>query len=298
MNGDALPSPVIFVILAYLSMFIYDWGMISLEAYIDNRLSLGHGTFTKVEAMAALGQSSETFLAATGRLIKKQRLVAPKRGFYIILRPEDRTTGAPEPARWISPLMKHLGVDYRISLLRAAAFHGSSHQAAMVFQLIAPKQIPAIIIGRHNVQFVYQTAHAFKAVNREPWLDSLKTEAGFAQIAGIELTLLDCARYYHKASGINGLAQIVRDLGAKAATGKLADAAKSFVNSAVRRLGYLLQHFGHNRQARALLPYAAKAKSLKPLDPSVKSLAALGTQLHETDSTWKLIINDIVETDS
>ncbi len=66
----------------------------------------------------------------------------------------------------------------------------------------------------------------------------------------------------------------------------------------MRRLGYLLDHFGHGRQARALLPYAAKAKSLKPLDPSVKALAALGRQLPETDSTWKLILNEIVETDS
>lgn len=272
--------------------------MALLDTYIEARLSHGHGTFTKAEAMAALGQSSSTFLAATERLIKKQHLASPKRGFYIILRPEDRTTGAPEPARWIGPLMRHLGVDYRISLLRAAAFHGSSHQAAMVFQVIAPKQIPAIILGRHNVQFVYQTATAFAAVNLKQWVESLKTGAGFAQIAGIELTLLDCARYFHKASGINGLAQIVHDLGGKAIGHKLSDAAKHYENTAVRRLGYLLQHFGHDRQARALLPYAAKAKSLKPLDPSVKSLAALGTQLHQTDSTWKLIINEIVETDS
>ncbi len=194
--------------------------------------------------------------------------------------------------------MHHLGIEYRISLLRAAAFHGSSHQAAMVFQVIAPKQIQPIVIGRHNVQFVYQAVGAFEAVNREPWLDALKTEAGFAKIAGIELTLLDCARYFLKASGINGLAQIVRDLVAKAAGGKLSDAAKDYENSAVRRLGYLLDHFGHGRQARALLPYAAKAKSLKKLDPSVKSLAALGRQLPETDSTWKLILNEIVETDS
>lgn len=272
--------------------------MVSLEAYIDTRLSLGHGTFTKAEARAAIGQSSPAFLAATARLIKKHRLVSPKHGFYIVLRPEDRMAGAPEPARWIAPLMFHLGVDYRISLLRAAAFHGSSHQAAMVFQVIAPKQIPSIVIGRHSVQFVYQSADGFAATNQKQWLDTIKTGAGYAKIAGIELTLLDSARYFHKASGINGLAQIVRDLGAKAATGKLAEVAEHYENSAVRRLGYLLDRFGHKRQARALLPLAAKAKSFKPLDPSVKSLAALGTQLHATDSTWKLILNETVETDT
>lgn len=30
--------------------------------------------------------------------------------------------------------MKYQKLDYRVGFLRAAAFHGSSHQAAMVFQ--------------------------------------------------------------------------------------------------------------------------------------------------------------------
>lgn len=44
----------------------------------------------------------------------------------------------------------------------------------------------------------------------------MKSEAGFAKVAGVELVLLDCARYFHRAAGINGVAQIVKDLGAKA----------------------------------------------------------------------------------
>jgi hypothetical protein len=35
--------------------------------------------------------------------------------------------------------MKCPDTDYWVSLLRAAAFHGSSHQAAMIFQVIVPK---------------------------------------------------------------------------------------------------------------------------------------------------------------
>ncbi len=66
----------------------------------------------------------------------------------------------------------------------------------------------------------------------------MKSEAGFANVAGVELTLLDCARYFHKSAGINGLAQIVKDLGTKADAGKLARAAEVYENAAVRRLGY------------------------------------------------------------
>jgi AbiEi antitoxin C-terminal domain len=77
--------------------------------------------------------------AAITRLVKKGRLANPRHGFLLILRPEDQLAGAPDPVRWIDPLMKHQGHDYRISLLRAAAFHGSSHQAAMVFQVVVPQ---------------------------------------------------------------------------------------------------------------------------------------------------------------
>ncbi|HHH47697.1 MAG TPA: [NiFe]-hydrogenase assembly, chaperone, HybE [Gammaproteobacteria bacterium] len=120
--------------------------MASLDHYIDELLSRGRAWFSREEALEALGLSSAAFIVAARRLAKKQRLVSPRRGFYLILRPEDRVAGAPDPARWIDPLMKYLGLDYRISLLRAAAFRGSSHQAAMVFQVIAPKQLRAFDI--------------------------------------------------------------------------------------------------------------------------------------------------------
>ena len=56
-------------------------------------------------------------------------------------------------------------------------------------------------------------------------------------MAGVELTLLDCARYFHKAGGINALAQIAKDIGDKAESGKLAEIAAAYENSSVRRLG-------------------------------------------------------------
>ncbi len=66
------------------------------------------------------------------------------------MRPEDKVTGGPDPARWIDPLMRYIGVDYRVALLRAAAFHGSTHQAAMVFEVIVPRQLAKITLGRQT----------------------------------------------------------------------------------------------------------------------------------------------------
>jgi len=271
--------------------------MASLDHYIDELLSRGQAYFSKEEALEALDLSSTAFIAAVARLTKKQRVACPRRGFYLILQPQDWVFGAPDPVRWIDPLMKYIDIDYRIALLRAAAFHGSSHQAVMIFQVIVPKQLRSFVIGRHQLQFVYQTPETFVKTNKPNWLSQIKSEAGFAKVAGVELTLLDCARYFHKATGLNGVAQITQDLGAKADPRKLSKAAMVYDNSSVRRLGYLLDYTSHVRQAKTLEPFARKAKSMKPLDPSVQPLIKSLTEHHEKDDKWMLVINESIEID-
>ena len=280
-----------------MSIQEYDLGMATFERYLEDHLARGRAYFTREEALAALGQSPHALSVALVRQIKKGRLACPRRGFYLILRPEDRAIGAPDPVRWIDPLMKYLALDYRVALLRAAAFHGSSHQAAMVFQVIVPKQMRDFEIGRQRLEFVYQRPAAFSEVNRSNWLGSLKSEAGFAKVAGLELTLLDCARYFHKAAGINGLAQITKDLGGQAKPDELAVIATHYENSSVRRLGYLLERAGHVRQSEALRPFVKKAKTAVLLNPSVKPLMAELSDPHEKVPDWLLIINEPVEVD-
>lgn len=281
-----------------MSVSAYDPGVATLDPYIDDLLAHGRSHFSRAEAASVLGSTLAALGVALTRQIKKGRLVSPRHGFYLILRPEDRAAGAPDPARWIDPLMSYLNLDYRISLLRAAAFHGSSHQAAMVFQTIVPKQLRDFELGRHRLEFVYQSPSAFAEVNRSDWLDSLKTDTGFAKVAGIELTLFDCARYFHKAAGINGLAQIVKDLGSQAKPAKLSRIAGHYENSSVRRLGYLLERLGHARQAEVLQPFVKNAKSPVLLDPSVKPLIEGLAESHDKAPKWMLVINEPVEVDS
>lgn len=272
--------------------------MASVAEYLGQQLARGRDYFSRQDAIDALGVPATNLAAAIGRLIRKGRLANPRHGFYLILRPEDQTFGAPDPARWIDPLMKHQRIDYRISLLRAAAFHGSTHQAAMVFQVIVPKQLRGFEIGRHRLQFIYQALHAFAEVNRSEYLVQMKSESGFAKVAGVELTLLDCARYLHRAAGINGVAQIAKDVGGKADPRRLAKLAEAYENSSVRRLGYLLEFSGHVRQAKALERFAREAKSLKPLDPAAKPIAASLTPMRERDPKWMLLLNERVEVEA
>jgi predicted transcriptional regulator of viral defense system len=167
----------------------------------------------------------------------------------------------------------------------------------MAFQVIVPKQLRDFEIGRHRLQFVYQVPAAFAQVNQPQWLGSMKSEAGFAQVAGVELTLLDCARYHHKSAGINGLAEIVKDIGVQAGALKLARAAVVYENASVRRLGYLLDQAGCESQASALEPFVKMTKSSLLLDPSIKPLISAFSKEAPRIAKWKLVINEPVEAD-
>lgn len=89
--------------------------MLSLERYLDDRLAHGRSYFSREEALKALGVASRNFAAAATRLINKGRLANPRHGFFLILRPEDKVIGAPDPVRWIDPLMKHQQLGYPLA---------------------------------------------------------------------------------------------------------------------------------------------------------------------------------------
>jgi AbiEi antitoxin C-terminal domain len=107
--------------------------------------------------------------------------------------------------------------------------------------VIAPRQLRDIDLGRQQLRFIYQAPGTFAKLNQTDWLKQIKSDAGYAKVAGVELTLLDAARYMNKAAGINGVAQIAKDLGNKANPRVLANAAAHYENASVRRLGYLLE---------------------------------------------------------
>jgi len=256
--------------------------MTPLDAFLDRQLSRGRIYFTREDALRVLPPGSLT--AALSRLIRKGRLANPRHGFYLILQPEDRQQGAPDPARWIHPLMKHQGIDYRISLLSAAQLHGATTQATAL-QLIVPAQLRDFAIGRHKLEFINQTQTAFARTNRPEWLAEMKTDTGIAKAAGVELTLLDCARWFHRAGGISAVAQIARELGAKALGRRLAPLARDCESSAVRRLGYLLELAGHEPQAKALDRFAQEARTVKLLDPTSRE------EPGEMSGRWKIAVN-------
>jgi predicted transcriptional regulator of viral defense system len=248
--------------------------------FLDNQLSRGLTHFTRDDLLRALSAGSSTLTVSLSKLARKNIIANPRPGFYVILTPEDRAAGTPEPAQWIHALMQHQRTDYRISLRTAAKLHGATTQTE-AFQLIVPREFRDFTTGKHRIEYTHQPDTTFTRTNRPEWLIEHKT----AKAAGIELTLLDCACWFHKAGGISTVGEITRDLGSKATPRKLATLAKAYDSPTARRLGFLLEQAGHEEQAKALEPFAEDAKKTALLDPISKQ------EPTEMSGRWKIAVN-------
>ena len=72
-------------------------------------LSTGRVVFSRDEARQALGVSDGALLDAAERQQRRQHLISPRRGFYVIVPPQYLAWGAPPPPGYIDDLMRHEG---------------------------------------------------------------------------------------------------------------------------------------------------------------------------------------------
>ncbi|WP_306666321.1 type IV toxin-antitoxin system AbiEi family antitoxin domain-containing protein [Bradyrhizobium campsiandrae] len=220
----------------------------SLVSYLDDLQAEGRITFTRDEAVGALGITEGAFLKSSARLQKRHKLFNPRQGFYVVVPPQFLSWQAPPPAWYIDQLMQHEGRPYYVGLLKAAELHGATHHAVMEFQIVTDRQIRRIRAGRSWITFHFRK-------DMKPILagiDERKTDTGKMKLSSPELTALDLVRYIHVAGGMDAVATILRDLGNKVDGHRLADLAPHFDRACVQRLGYLLDRLGHNERAKAI----------------------------------------------
>jgi hypothetical protein len=269
----------------------------AFSSYMTNLLSAGRVVFSRGEARAALGVSDGALLDAAERQQRRQHLISPRRGFYVIVPPQYLAWGAPPPPWYIDDLMRHEGRPYYVGLLKAAEVHGATHQAVMEFQVITDKRLPKIRAGRSTIGFYYRKD--LGAVGQG--IQDYKTDTGRMKVSSVELTILDLLRYPHAAGGLDTIATIVSDLGDRIDPGKLAALSASYERSVSQRLGHLLDRYGHSERAAALhaaltLPQGS-ALSWVELEPSQAADPVFSPEPKERDERWHVIVRRPPERD-
>ncbi len=259
-----------------------------LEDFVDHIQSSGRYSFVRGEAQASVSMSAQSLKKALQRLVKKQRIAVPRKGFYIIVPLEYRTAGAP-PASWfIDAFMKHHGVDYYVGLLSAAAIHGSAHQQPQEFQVVSRKQLKPILVGRSRIRFFTK-----KDLNLADAIE-VKTETGTMRVSTPEMTAFDLVRYMEGAGHLNHVATVLSELIQKLDIKKFVSLAKNSSELPVlQRLGFLLDQMRAKELSNSIQPWLAKKHptqiSLRPDKPSKQAKINL---------RWNLRMNETIEMDN
>ena len=267
----------------------------ALSSYVSGLLSAGRTVFTAEEAEQALGVGRGAFLDAAERLQRRQALLSPRRGFYVVVPPQYGSWGGPPPAWYIDALMRHEGHAYYVGLLKAAELHGATHQAVMEFQVVSGKRLPKIRAGRNLIAFYFRKSIEAVTAGTEGY----KTDTGTMRISSAALTALDLLRYPQAAGGIDAVATVLLDLGQRVDPEQLTALSALVERPVVQRLGHLLEHLGHDALTGSMLESLQARGSLPwtELDRQEERAPDFEPELRQRDPRWRVIVRRVPEPD-
>jgi predicted transcriptional regulator of viral defense system len=257
-----------------------------VSSFADDLQASGRYTFSLADVQAALPASEVALEKALHRLKKRGRVVAPRRGFYVVVPTEYRAAGSPPPSWFIDNLMHFLGQPYYVGLLSAAALHGASHQQPMTFQVVTDRPTRGGMAGRARVEF-----HTSGLVSDTATL-TLQTDTGTMRVSTPESTALDLVRFSSASGGWSNVATVLQELAPRLEPEALREVARRRKTPEVQRLGYLLDRAGQPRLADSLLRVLG-SKRYRPV-----ALASDAWMSGEAPvSPWRVIPNIDVEID-
>ncbi len=265
-----------------------------LSTYLTNQMASGRIVFTRDEAIRELGLSRRAFLDAAERLQRKGQLVSPRHGFYVVVPPQFSSWGGPPPSWYIDDLMRYEGRPYYVAILKAAELHGAAHQAVMAFQVITDKRLPDIRLGRSAITFHFRKT--IQAVSSG--IITRKTDTGTLNMSSPELTALDLLRYARAAGGVDNIATVLMELSNGLDAEKLASLSTVFERSVIQRLGFLLDHLGHEELTRSLNTAVRRRKlNWVELDPHEAKGMDFAAAVVERNKYWRVIVRRPPEID-
>lgn len=235
-------------------------------------------------------QSNQALALALNRAVRKGRIKSVHKGYYVIIPPEYASQGAPPPPLFIDGLMKHLERPYYTGLLSAAAYHGAAHQQPQEFTVITG--LPALRMKQSKgirIRFVARKTMPAAGIEQR------KTDTGYFNISGPELTAFDLIQFEDRVGGLNRISQVLNELIDSMDAQRLVRVLEesNIAPAYVQRLGYILEKVeGSNPLAETLrvnLQNREKPLQRVPLKPKGKRT---GYPIHPQ---WKIIENVKIE---
>lgn len=253
----------------------------------DWALAHGRSALTTAELAEALAVPEPQVRQRLQAPRRRGEWVSPAHGLWLPVPPEYRTWGAPQGIEVIDLLAHHLGVDYYVGWLAAAALHGAAHMAPQVMDVAVSRQVRGRDVGRTRFQFHRRSGLGALPVVSHP------TRSGTARVSSLSLTALDLAADPDTGGGLDNTATVLLDLAEQPTFDPvdLAGVAAHFPTAAARRLGWILDRHAAEVDLEPLLRQAiAGTGHPSRLDPSRNLSGPL-------DERWNVRVNHEPEPD-
>lgn len=258
---------------------------ITLSNFIDTLQAKGRYSVELSELENAIPQSSQHLQTSLQRLKKKKRIFSPHRGFYVIVPLEFQSVGAPPLTWYIDDMMDSMHLIYYVSLLSAAAMHGSSHQQPMVFQIMANHPTRSCKTPREKIEF-----HFNKELLSLP-TQEVQTQTGTMKVSSPEVTAFDLIKYEKHVGGMSAVALAMSGMKEKFRARKLANLCEHYPAAVCQRLGVMLDFLQLDHLSETLF---------REIRGSVKKqvLFALSeAKGGRLNSKWNVMMNETLEID-
>jgi predicted transcriptional regulator of viral defense system len=263
-----------------------------VKDWIENLQKRGIITFSRKEVTNTFPLQSEISLRnSLNRLVNRGSIVSVWKGFYVIVPLKYASRKIVPPEQYMSQLMKYLNRPYYVGLLSAAAFHGAAHQQPQDFFVIT--ESPALRnTNKKGTRVLFLNKK--KIINS--LTVSLKTETGYVQISSTELTAADLITYQKETGGLNRVSTILNELAESLHFDSLnKDYFENVPVSTIQRMGYILEVILEQIDIADRL--LAKAKEFGCVFQKIPLKIGNETDTFETNSKWKIIINEQIEID-
>ncbi len=264
----------------------------NLQDWVTSEMVRGRYIFTKEDVSGLyLPISDQALQNSLKRLTNRGIIMSPWQNFYVIIPTEYKLRGIVPPSFYIDRLMKFLNRDYYVSLLSAAELNGATHQKAMVFQTTVNGS--AIRSGIKNGTRLEFTLRKDLPLD---YTKKVKTQMGYMNVAGAELTALDIVAEEKKIGGLSRVAEILLELCETMQWDEPKLPLLAYFSSAtIQRLGYLLELIEETEHADKLyFLFKRMGKTMRrtPLKQSVATSEDMAI-----DNRWKIIVNYEIDTD-
>ena len=264
--------------------------------YIQELIKQGKCSFTLEHAQEILQKSRKAILASIGHLLEKKEVAHVTKSFYVIVPPEYQSLGCLPAEYFIPYLMKYLNLRYYACLLTAATYHGASHQAVQVFQVMVEKPRRTIVCGKIKINFIGN----HKLI--ETPIRTITNAKCVFNVSTPEGTSMDLVKYPDQSGGFSHVATVMAELCDAINPDKLLKLLnnKKLETTWKQRLGYLLEAVGEEELASLVKTYLEGQKRVDYVHMQFVSASAeknTRNNNYSKNNKWKIIENIKIESD-